>query len=152
MFGFTGSLLLHMGFLQLRQAGTTSLCGQQASLCGGFSCLEHRLQELRLQYLQNVGSCLWFVGPRAWAQHLLCMGSESLHRNKLCFFFCLFVFFFKETEIIKKGSKQGVCCWFSGWDSILSLLCLDSVLVRELRSLKLCNEAEKEKESSRNSF
>ena len=63
-----------------------------------------------------------------------------------------FFFFFKETEIIKKGSKQGVCCWFSGWDSILSLMCLDSVLVRELRSLKLCNEAEKEKESSRNSF
>ena len=35
---------------------------------------------------------------------------------------------------------------------MLSLLCLDSILVRELRSLKLCNEAEKEKESNRNYF
>ena len=35
---------------------------------------------------------------------------------------------------------------------MLSLLYLDSILVRELRSLKLCNEAEKEKESNRNYF
>ena len=35
---------------------------------------------------------------------------------------------------------------------MLSLLCLDSILVRELRSLKLCNKAEKEKESNRNYF
>ena len=35
---------------------------------------------------------------------------------------------------------------------MLSLLCLDPILVRELRSLKLCNEAEKEKESNRNYF
>ena len=37
------SLLLHMGFLQMQQAGTTLLCGQQVSLCMGFSCCEQVL-------------------------------------------------------------------------------------------------------------
>ena len=38
IFGFIGSSLLHMGFLQLRRAGATLRCGARASHCGGFSC------------------------------------------------------------------------------------------------------------------
>ena len=38
IFGCVGSLLLHTGFLQLRQAGATLRRGAQASHCGGFSC------------------------------------------------------------------------------------------------------------------
>ena len=37
-FGRVGSQLLHVGFLQLRQAGTTLRCSAQASHCGGISC------------------------------------------------------------------------------------------------------------------
>ena len=37
-FGCVGSLLLRVGFLQLRRAGTTLCCGARASHCGGFSC------------------------------------------------------------------------------------------------------------------
>ena len=37
IFGCVGSLLLHVGFLQLRQAGATLGCGVQPSHCGGFS-------------------------------------------------------------------------------------------------------------------
>ena len=37
------SLLLHMGFLQMQQAGTTLLCGQQVSPCVGFSYCEQVL-------------------------------------------------------------------------------------------------------------
>ena len=38
IFGCIGSLLLHTGFLQLRQSGATLRCSVQASHCGGFSC------------------------------------------------------------------------------------------------------------------
>ena len=38
IFGCIGSLLLHVGFLQLQQAGATPSCGAWASHCGGFSC------------------------------------------------------------------------------------------------------------------
>ena len=40
--GYVGSLLLHTGFLQLRQAGATLRCSAQASHCGGFSCCQAR--------------------------------------------------------------------------------------------------------------
>ena len=42
IFGCTESLLLHMGFLEMQQAGT-NLCGQQVSLCEGFSYCEQVL-------------------------------------------------------------------------------------------------------------
>ena len=38
IFGCVGSLLLHVGFLQLQRMGATLPCGAQASHCGGFSC------------------------------------------------------------------------------------------------------------------
>ena len=38
IFGSIGSLLLHVGFPQLRRAGATLRYGAQASHCGGFSC------------------------------------------------------------------------------------------------------------------
>ena len=37
------SLLLHMGFLQMQQAGTTLLCGQHISPCVAFSYCEQVL-------------------------------------------------------------------------------------------------------------
>ena len=37
-FGCVGSLLLHVGFLWLRQEGATLGCSARASHCGGFSC------------------------------------------------------------------------------------------------------------------
>ena len=42
LFGCIGSSLLHVGFLQLRRAGTTLRCGVRASHCGGFSCCRAR--------------------------------------------------------------------------------------------------------------
>ena len=38
VFGCVGSSLLCVGFLELRRAGATLLCGERASHCGGFSC------------------------------------------------------------------------------------------------------------------
>ena len=38
IFGCIGSLLLHVGFLQLRRAGATFHCSVRASHCGSFSC------------------------------------------------------------------------------------------------------------------
>ena len=37
IFGCVGSSLLHAGFFQLRQAGSTLHCGVRASRCGCFS-------------------------------------------------------------------------------------------------------------------
>ena len=38
IFGCVGSLLVHVGFLQLQQVGATLPCGAPASHCGSFSC------------------------------------------------------------------------------------------------------------------
>ena len=38
IFGWVGSSLLPVGFLQLRQAGATLCCSARASRCGGFAC------------------------------------------------------------------------------------------------------------------
>ena len=38
IFGCVGSLLLHVGFLQLQRSGATLCCGARASHCNGFSC------------------------------------------------------------------------------------------------------------------
>ena len=42
IFGCTGSLLLHVGFLYLWRAGATLCCSAWASHCGGFSCCRAR--------------------------------------------------------------------------------------------------------------
>ena len=39
IFGYIGSSLLRVGFLQLWRAGATRRCGARASHCGGFSLL-----------------------------------------------------------------------------------------------------------------
>ena len=49
-------------------------------------------------------------GSYSMGSALVVHGLWVTPQNKFSFLF----FFFKETEIIKKGSKQGVCCWFSG--------------------------------------
>ena len=56
IFGCIGSLLLHVGFLQLRQAGATLRCGAQASHLWWLLVVEHRLQACGLQQLQHSGS------------------------------------------------------------------------------------------------
>ena len=48
IFGCVRSLLLHAGFLQLRQAGTILRCGARASHCSGFSCCGALALERRL--------------------------------------------------------------------------------------------------------
>ena len=54
--GCAGSPLLCASFLQLWQVGATLHCGPWVSHCSGFSCVEHRLQAYRLQYLWQTGS------------------------------------------------------------------------------------------------
>ena len=102
IFGCAGSLLLHMGFLQLQQVGATLHCGAQASLCGGFSCCGAwalgtqvsvvaacRLSSCGTQAPEHAGfsSCsmwaqqLWctdFSSYGAQAQQLWCMGLVAL--------------------------------------------------------------------------
>ena len=58
-FGFTGSLLLLGGFLQLLCTGDTLHCGSQVPLCGGLSCCGS-------QVLGTPGSVVpaWCVGCR----------------------------------------------------------------------------------------
>ena len=73
IFGCAGSLLLHIGFLQLLQAGATLSCCTWASHCSGFSVVEHRLQAHELQQLQHMASVVEARGSqRAWAQQQQC--------------------------------------------------------------------------------
>ena len=68
--------------------------------------------------MQNAGSYLWFAGPRAWAQYLLYMGSELLHRINSGF--CFFVF--KETEIIKKeANREFMLVYCLGFDAFTAV-------------------------------
>ena len=70
-FGGVGSLLLHMGFLQLRRTGATLCCGVWASHCGGFSSCRTRTQGTRASVVVAHG--------------LGCCGSQALeHRLSSC--------------------------------------------------------------------
>ena len=67
MFGYTGSFLLCLGFLQLQLAGTMHHAGVW-TYCGGVSFVsEHRLYARGLQWF-------WLTGSRAPAQRLWPMG------------------------------------------------------------------------------
>ena len=82
IYGCFGSLLLHMGFLQLWRAWATTLhCGARASHCGGFSCcgaqalgmwasvvVVHGLQQLRHTGLVAP----WHVGS-SWTRSQTCV-------------------------------------------------------------------------------
>ena len=59
IFGCVGSFLLHVGFLQLRQAGATLRCGAQASHCAGFSCCRARALGVRASVVavRGLSSC-----------------------------------------------------------------------------------------------
>ena len=54
-FGCIGSLLLHAGFLSLRQAGAALCCGARASHCGGFSCCGARALGVRASVVVACG-------------------------------------------------------------------------------------------------
>ena len=81
IFGCVGSLLLHVGFLQLRRAGATLRCGVWASHCGGFSCCEARAlgAQASVVVAHGFSSCgLWALERKlsscgAWAQVLRSM-------------------------------------------------------------------------------
>ena len=78
IFGCVGSSLLHVGFLQLQQAGATLCCGAWASHCGAFSCCRAQALGTRASVVAvgGLSSCggwaqqLWLVGSRAQAQQL----------------------------------------------------------------------------------
>ena len=75
IFGCIGSVLLCMGFLQLRRAGATLHCTAWTSRCSGFSCcgaraLGTRASVVVARELQQ----LWLTGSRAQAQQLWCTG------------------------------------------------------------------------------
>ena len=69
IFGCIGFSLLHMGFLQLRQAGPTLRCGAWTSHCGGFPCCRARAPGARASVVvaRGLSSC------GAWAQLLRSM-------------------------------------------------------------------------------
>ena len=76
LFGCVGSLLLHMGFLQLRRAGATLHCGEWASHCSGFSCCGARALSTGSKHVGFSSCGTWALERRlsscgAWAQ-LLC--------------------------------------------------------------------------------
>ena len=70
IFGCVGSSLLHMGFLQLRQAGAALHCGPWASHCGGFSCC--RVRALGAGASVVVARGLWSAGSVVVAHGLSC--------------------------------------------------------------------------------
>ena len=81
--GCFGSLLLCVGFLQLRRAGSTLHCGARASYRGGFSCcgawgLGARASVDAARELSSCGSWtleLRLISCGAWAQLLCVMGA-----------------------------------------------------------------------------
>ena len=82
-FGCVGSLLLHVGFLQLRRAGAALCCGAWASHCGGFSCCRARALGA---WASVVGACrLQSAGSVVVAHCLSSCGSQALeHRLSSC--------------------------------------------------------------------
>ena len=55
IFGCVGSLLLHVGFLQLQQVGATLGCYAWASHGGGFSCRQALALARGFQKLKHAG-------------------------------------------------------------------------------------------------
>ena len=61
--GWTGSLLLHAGFLQLRQQELLCSCGVQAPHCDGFSCWRDQLQAPGFSSCCTWAQQLWHTTP-----------------------------------------------------------------------------------------
>ena len=70
-----GSLLLRVGFLQLRQTGATLRCGARASHCGGFSCCGAQALGARASVVvaHGLSSC----GSRALERRLSSCGARA---------------------------------------------------------------------------
>ena len=73
IFGCVGCSLLRAGFLCLRRAGATLLCGAWASYCGGFSCCG--AQALGAQASVVVAHGLSSCGLRALERRLCSCGT-----------------------------------------------------------------------------
>ena len=75
IFGCVGSLLLHVGFLQLQRVGATLSCGAWASHCGGFSCCRTCALGVRASVVvaRGLSSC----GSRALERRLSSCGARA---------------------------------------------------------------------------
>ena len=75
IFGYIGSSLLCVGFLQLWRAGVTLCCAAWASHCGGFSCFGARALSARASVV--VACRLSSCGSRALEHRLSSCGTRA---------------------------------------------------------------------------
>ena len=68
IFGYIGSPLMRVVFLQLGRAGATLRCGARASHCGGFSCCRARALGAQASVVMTRG--LSSCGSRALERRL----------------------------------------------------------------------------------